>query len=182
MIFLINTNYGRFSSLVNKWSWIKLCLLLTVSMILSCAEGIMLNSSNCADPYASIRISNIITSILVFIVLFKKGEIERINKLNPRKNVFSIYLVHNILILLLCILYNKHFAALDIHPGILGYLALETCCFALVLGFSYLYANRKVTPQASATNGIWLSLQFTFQEFYPFIRVRIALKTFPNSD
>ncbi|WP_443936965.1 acyltransferase family protein [Pedobacter sp. MW01-1-1] len=62
-------------------------------------ESIYLKSLKIDDIYNTLRISNILYSLSFFLVLFKIGSINFVNKyLDPRNTTFGIYLVHHIII------------------------------------------------------------------------------------
>lgn len=70
-----------------------------VLFIASCWEGVLLRSLGCKDPFGSIRLSNILLSLVIFVIFLKSRSIYRIKKLRPEKYVYGVYLIHSIILL-----------------------------------------------------------------------------------
>jgi len=138
----LKANHKRSIAFLENTSWGLLIAAFILSFIFSCAEGIILSKGNCADPYASIRISNIINSLISFACLFKLGKIKMIGKLEPRKNAYRIYLLHSILIYVVTILYYNYLPQAHINPSISRLFLVEILVFALILSSSQLLASK----------------------------------------
>ncbi|RKR81916.1 membrane-bound acyltransferase YfiQ involved in biofilm formation [Mucilaginibacter gracilis] len=135
---IISKNYTRFIAFLENTSWGYFILAFAISFIFACREGINLSKIGCADPYASIRITNIFNSLLAFACLFKLGKINLINKLDPRKTVYGIYLLHNMVIYGITELYHSFFSNYNINPSISNLLVAEIIAFIFVLSVTYL--------------------------------------------
>lgn len=81
-----------------KWHWI--IILNILCFIVACLEVLYIAHLGLKDEYNTLRISNILYSLTMFILLLKIGEIKAIDHvLNPRATTFGIYLLHQILII-----------------------------------------------------------------------------------
>jgi fucose 4-O-acetylase-like acetyltransferase len=94
----ISKHYVLFTTWLKKTPWTILLPVLTLTIAIACREGYNLTKVACGDPYASIRLSNIIATLVLFICLFKAGKVRIINRFIPDQIVYGIYLVHNILL------------------------------------------------------------------------------------
>ena len=94
----ISKHHLRFILWLDKIGWAVLSFILMIAIVASGMEGAELTKIGCADPYASIRLSNVIASLLLFICLFKAGEVKAINRLIPDRIVYGIYLLHTALL------------------------------------------------------------------------------------
>ncbi|OCX52555.1 hypothetical protein BEL04_13970 [Mucilaginibacter sp. PPCGB 2223] len=137
----ISRHDQKFIYLLNGTPWFMLIGGFTVSIFIACLEGFHLSRTGCADPYASIRLSNIICSLVAFGCLFKLGELSWVNKLEPRRLVYGIYLVHSILIYEMIVFYTKYFNNRYTVHGSLTLLVAEVVVFALILTASVVLVN-----------------------------------------
>jgi len=96
---MIKRNIGRADKLINNFSWKLLIPLVSLLFVLACLEGFTLHHTICVDPYASIRFSNILLCLLLFIMLIKTSRMQWMDMFNPQANVYGIYLVHCIIII-----------------------------------------------------------------------------------
>jgi hypothetical protein len=125
---------------VNEIKWILLVPLLILLFGAATFDGYQLSKEGVKDPYASNRLINIAFSLVFFIALVKMGEIRRINKLQPRKIVFGIYLVNSIIVLELTYLFHEHLNALSsVH--IWALLGLQIIYFSFVLFLTWLIVD-----------------------------------------
>jgi hypothetical protein len=91
--------FDIFQRWIKKQKTIILVLLTTVTFIFACYESIyLLNLGIKADPYNTLKFTNILYSLAVFLLLYKIGNLKWIEKLNPRSTTFGIHLVHFIII------------------------------------------------------------------------------------
>jgi len=96
---------------INRTSWPVLILSFASLFTIACLEGEILTEMALKDAYASNRFTNILLSVIFFFALMKLGKIRMVNMLNPRKTVYGIYLIHNILIFECYMLINAFFRA-----------------------------------------------------------------------
>lgn len=91
-------NQHQIKAYIARVPWPVLWGALIVSFSAACYEGIILLGLRSADPFASIRVTNFIVSIIVFLLLIKSEGLTWIKSFDPRKSTFGIYLVHCIII------------------------------------------------------------------------------------
>ncbi|MDB5014074.1 MAG: hypothetical protein JWQ25_2276 [Daejeonella sp.] len=94
---------------IKQISWLTVILLFFSLFIVACFEGETLAGMHLKDAYASNRFTNILVSIVFFLALLKLGKLSAVNILNPRKTVYGIYLIHNILIFECYLIINTFF-------------------------------------------------------------------------
>ncbi|MBC8052676.1 MAG: acyltransferase [Sphingobacteriaceae bacterium] len=103
----VNTHYTRILEITKKVSWLIIIALFLLTFAVAGFEGYNLTVLKSGDAFASNRLSNVVLSVVFFILLLKIGKISSINNLNPRRTVYGIYLVHAIVILELMIFLNS---------------------------------------------------------------------------
>lgn len=121
---------------LKKISWPMLFTALTLSFIVSCMDAHYLTGIGCVDPYGSNRISNALVSIVFLAVLLKAGKRSGINRFQPRKTVYGIFLVHNIVIFELTFIVLRIFSVKQF-DSIWMLLVFNLAFFALVLTVTY---------------------------------------------
>lgn len=81
-------------------SWLWLVGITTILFLFADLEIIYLKSIGLEDAYNTLRLTNILYSLSFFLILFKIGSIQFVNKIfQPRKTTFGIYLIHQLVIL-----------------------------------------------------------------------------------
>ncbi|MEJ7778458.1 MAG: acyltransferase [Daejeonella sp.] len=127
-----------------KWvariKWPLLIFVLILLFSLAAYDGYKLSKEGVNDSFASNRLINIVFSLLFFVALLKMGEIRRINKLQPRKIVYGIYLINSIIILELTFMLRSHHDALS-EISIWTLLGLQLIYFSVVLLLTWLIVN-----------------------------------------
>jgi len=94
-----NEFYDRIMSIVKATSWFKILLLALITFCIAVGESTYINSIGLTDAYNTLRISNIIYSLVMFALLLKVGSLPWLRKhLRPRETTFGIYLIHVIII------------------------------------------------------------------------------------
>jgi fucose 4-O-acetylase-like acetyltransferase len=132
-------NFAKLKSFVARVPWAIWIPAFLAATALACFEGYFLTQKGCRDPYASIRLTNIIQAVVLFALLLKKGDIKAVNRLNPRKTTYYIYLIHCMVIYELTMLLNNFFNVAK--PGAAGEVILrELAFFTVVLTSSWLLA------------------------------------------
>ena len=135
--FKLKNNEGIIQSFLKRFSWRGILPAASLLFFAACFEGIMLMKSGSSDPFSTVRFSNIIFSILIFLALLKTEKLNWVNKLQPRQYVYGIYLVHCI-ILNLFLIVLKHFVTNPLDIGHLGKsMILQVSFFLIVFLFSY---------------------------------------------
>lgn len=116
-------------------------LLLSVITLLftaACVEGVHLCTVHSADPYASIRISNSLLSIALFIAFLKSNKLKPLISLKPQSYIFGVYLVHCIVIVLAMPLVNYYMGHMHPFRNMLLFIIVEVFFFTSVFTISYL--------------------------------------------
>lgn len=94
----INKYYEQFKYIIDKISMTLIWILLIVAFALASLESYYLLKLLPADPFNTLRLTNIIYSLLSFVFLYKLGAKIQIKRFNPSIFTFGIYLVHQILV------------------------------------------------------------------------------------
>ena len=137
----ISTHYQKFMRLLNNISWPLFIGGFVISMFIACSEGFYLSQTGCADPYASIRLSNIINSFIAFGCLFKLGKVSWINSLDPRRLVYGVYLLHSVLIYEMINFYTKYLNNKYVVHSSVTLLFAEVVAFVSILSTSIILVN-----------------------------------------
>ncbi|RYX82321.1 hypothetical protein EON73_04365 [bacterium] len=91
----MNKYYADFLNWINKVSLVSIIIVCVCIFLLASAESLYLtNFHPKADPYNTLRFTNILYSLIAFLFLFKIGTVNWISKLHPRNTTFGIYLIH----------------------------------------------------------------------------------------
>ncbi len=91
--------FAVFQQWIKKQKTIILIVLTAITFIVACYESLyLLNSGVKVDPYNTLRVTNIIFSLVAFLLLYKIGNLKWIEKLNPRTTTYGIHLIHFIII------------------------------------------------------------------------------------
>lgn len=133
---ILHKHFKAFSYYLNKIPWFIIIVSLIGFFILSCYEGVYLSKIESIDPYSSNRISNSIFSMIFFVAMMKFGPISIINKLNPRKTVYGIFLIHSLIIFQLTVWSAKlHFNYLISNLFLLFICQVAFCAFIVFLSY-----------------------------------------------
>jgi len=138
--FQIQRRWNDVLKLIARIKWPLLIFVLIVLFSLAAYDGYKLAKEGVNDPFASNRLINIVFSLLFFLALLKMGDIRRINKLQPRKIVYGIYLINSIIILELSFLLDTSLDALS-EVSIWTLLGLQLIYFSVVLLLTWLIVN-----------------------------------------
>lgn len=141
-------NIDHLTSLCNRLSWRLLLALYLITFAVACAEGYLLSLHKSIDPYASLRISNILNAVVASVALLKFGPIYRINKLRPRNTVYGIFLIHNIAGWLLVFAGHKLLSSLNA-SNVLLVVFISLILFALNFCLSYLFVSKFLSLKKS---------------------------------
>ncbi|MCX2586145.1 acyltransferase family protein [Pedobacter sp. MR22-3] len=96
----LNRYYEAVMNYIKRIKWSYIGVVNALFFFLSCLEVIYLAKHGSKDEYNTLRISNILYSLSMFVLLLKMGSVKFIDKkLEPRKTTFGIYLLHQILII-----------------------------------------------------------------------------------
>lgn len=86
-------------NILNVLPWRLLIPIVAFSFYLAFREGIILSAWHSDDAYASIRLSNIVLSLLIFFSLIKTFRLTGVQFFKPREYAYGIYLIHTIVIM-----------------------------------------------------------------------------------
>jgi surface polysaccharide O-acyltransferase-like enzyme len=118
---------------IEKVSFLTLFILVTLTFGLSLYEITSLHGTS-IDPFNTLRVSNILFSLVFFAMLLKIKNFKFINYLKPRQTTYGIYLIHYILLVFL-------FPDIFMHlPFDINHLALPLVVLYKVLTFVVLYS------------------------------------------
>lgn len=89
--------YDKVSIFISKISWTWMILINVVLFLLADLEILHLMQIGSADSFNTLRLSNILYSLTMFLLLLKMGPLKGLQKyLKPRETTFGIYLIHQI--------------------------------------------------------------------------------------
>ncbi|MGN8056910.1 acyltransferase family protein [Pedobacter sp. 22163] len=128
----INKYYDQFKFIAGKTSMSLIFILLIISFSLASLESYYLLKLLPADPFNTLRITNIIYSLLSFVFLYKLGAKIQIKRFNPSILTFGIYLVHQILIFRLMPLIFRPLHINFENRSAYYFLAIQLLTFAVV--------------------------------------------------
>ncbi|UKT63813.1 acyltransferase family protein [Pedobacter mucosus] len=96
---ILHKYFKEFNEWVKRRSVITLAIFTILALIAACLESLYLIKAGVkADPYNTLRVTNIIYSLISFVFLYRLGNPLWIKKLNPRSSTYGIHLVHYIII------------------------------------------------------------------------------------
>lgn len=113
-------------------SYIWLILAIAATFALSCYEIIALIKIHSIDPYNSLRFSNVLFSLAVFLLLLKIKRFPALDYLKPRKTTYGIYLIHYIIFMYVL---NEIIRPINVdenHLSIIGYVLFRALAFVIV--------------------------------------------------
>jgi len=128
----INKYYDQFKFIAGKTSMSLIFILLIISFSLASLESYYLLKLLPADPFNTLRITNIIYSLLSFVFLYKLGAKIQIKRFNPSILTFGIYLVHQILVFRLMPLIFRPLHINFENRSAYYFLAIQLLTFAVV--------------------------------------------------
>jgi hypothetical protein len=134
----INKNFEAFTTWVNKTSSWYMLLAFVITFALSCYESMNMIQHNNNDPLDTLRVTNILYTLVCFVIFFKFSKVFHAELFQPRVATFGIYFLHHILInhVLPQIFRPMGFRDEDIKP-IWEMLTLSLLRFLLVYAASY---------------------------------------------
>jgi hypothetical protein len=134
----INTHLDVVKRKLRDTGWAMITSIMVLSFCIACLEGHYLAAHAKIDPFSSNRFSNIIFSTFFFLSLLKLGKIAAINRLNPRKAVYGIYLCHNILIFECSQLIEHFYKQQLLTVNVYALLGLQICFVTFIIASTYL--------------------------------------------
>jgi hypothetical protein len=94
----LNRYFDRFKLWVSNFAGWKLVGILILTYVIACAESLNLLHLGSDDAFNTLRFSNIIYSLVFFVLLFKYSPYLNVSFFKPRQVTFGIYLIHQILV------------------------------------------------------------------------------------
>nr|WP_294791292.1 acyltransferase [uncultured Mucilaginibacter sp.] len=119
-----------------RLSYPLLLLLLIVTFGLSVFEIDVLSGKS-VDPVNTLRISNILFSLVCFMLLFKIKSFRAVNYLKPRQTTFGIYLIHYLVLIFLLPEIFIHFNINVYDLTVPQYLLFKLITFMLAYGITF---------------------------------------------
>lgn len=93
---MINKNFAKLQQWLDKTGLGFLWALTIVTLLIDCTESMWLIKLHSDDPFNTLKITNILFSFSMFLLLLKYGEMPKVNSLKPRETTYGIYLIHQI--------------------------------------------------------------------------------------
>jgi hypothetical protein len=135
--FQLKNNEHTVQLYLKRFSWPAILSAVMILYAVACCEGIGLMKSGSSDPFSTVRLTNIMVSLFIFLTLLKTEKLNWVNKLQPRKYVYGIYLVHCIVLNL----FRKVLSQFVSNPIDINHLGksmlLQASYFLIVFLFSY---------------------------------------------
>lgn len=117
-------NWAKVEQWISRQSALLFWALAIITFILGLVETNILENLHNADPYNSLRISNVLYSLACFFLLLKIRHFNFIKILKPRETTYGVYLIHYLIVvrLLNVTFYQLHINLAQLHPLLLlGY-------------------------------------------------------------
>lgn len=134
----INKYYEKFKLIIQKTPVSLFALLTIITFMLSSLESYYLLAKLPADPFNTLRTTNIIYSLVCFALLYKLGDRISLTKFKPSIYTFGIYLVHQILVFRLMPLIFRPLHIDFENRSAYYFLAVQLLSFAVVYSGSIL--------------------------------------------
>jgi len=94
----LHKHWAVVQSKINTTSFFWFILIFVACLAWAIIEFKVLYNAKSADPYNTLRVSNIAYSLAAFALLLKFKSFKRIDRLKPRETTYGIYLIHYILV------------------------------------------------------------------------------------
>jgi len=128
----INRYYEQFKLIIQKTSLLILAVLTLITFLFSSIESYYLLVKLPTDPFNTLRITNILYSLVCFALLYKLGNKISLQKFKPSIFTFGIYLVHQILVFRLMPLIFRPLNINFENKSAYYFLAMQLLTFAVV--------------------------------------------------
>jgi len=134
----MNRHWEKVQEFISKISYWLLSILFIVTLALSIFEVTVLYKMESTDPYNTLRLTNIVYSLVAFVILLKIRNFNFTKYFKSRETTFGIYLIHYILVfnLLAEILHPFHFPPLK-DLSMVGILALSLFRFIIIYSLTF---------------------------------------------
>jgi len=124
--------------LLTKVKGVALFFITVVVFLFACREGVNLTRLGCPDAYASLRISNAVLSVLIFMALLKSHRLAVVNHLKPQSKSYGLYLVHSLVVAQIVPLAEQFISTKKLSLALPALALIQVIVFLLVFGISYL--------------------------------------------
>lgn len=95
----LNKYYDSVIALIKRLPWWLMISIVVTTFLIAVKESFFLLDLGSKDAYNTLRISNIIYSLVMFAALLKLGKVSFLqNRLQPRQTTFGVYLLHYLII------------------------------------------------------------------------------------
>jgi len=126
---------------LDRFSAPVMFFLFFTTFLVACAEGVNLTQLGCADAYASLRFSNAELSVILFAILLKSHRLGFIDRLQPQKTTYGIYLVHSLIIMLLVPYANRFVALHNVYPNLMQLAVVQVVFFISVFALTFIIVS-----------------------------------------
>jgi len=139
--FKLNLNFDKFCRWIAHVKFWHFIIAIVLTFTISCIESVNLMHVLPNDPFNTLRISNILYSLVMFLFLFKYADFKFIKKFKPRETTFGIYLIHQLLIFYFLPLIFQPLGIRDDQKSVYVLVVLQMVRFLIVYPIAYLLAR-----------------------------------------
>lgn len=133
----VSRNIETVKYLLHKVPGVGLFFLTIIVFLFACREGANLTRLGCPDAYASLRISNAILSVMIFMALLKSHRLAFFTRLKPQSKAYGLYLVHSLVITQIVPFADRIIREQNLSSSLPALTLIQVIVFILVFGFSY---------------------------------------------
>ncbi|SDH32734.1 Acyltransferase family protein [Pedobacter terrae] len=134
---ILHKYFDQYNEWITKQPFWLLFGATLITFIISCAETINLIHLGSNDSGNTLRFSNIIFSLVSFLVLYKYCNFEAIEKLKPRSMTFGIHLLHHILIIIFLPMILRPLKIVYANESVWNLFFLQFAIFILIYASTY---------------------------------------------
>lgn len=134
----MNKHYDKIQVFIKNISFTQLISLNVVLFSMAIAEALHIANIAMGDWYNTLRVTNIIYSLGMFLLLLKLGNVEWLSKnLQPRNTTFGIYLLHTIILVHVIPELLRHFHIKLQTLGVVEAILLSLAKLVVAYGLSF---------------------------------------------
>lgn len=148
-------------SYIQRIHWATILILGVAFFTAACIESMYLKQLGGKDPFASIRASNILFSLILFVALLKKMNYGVLAALKTRKYVYGLYLIHSIVISQLWrmsslwVMHGDKGFSQDLTMHVCIFLFTMLISFGILIGLKYLRLLLDVGMRTDRSPTFW---------------------------
>lgn len=155
----VHSNRVRFMHWCNSLCWYRLSALYIATLAIAAVEGEILLFMHSIDPFASLRLLNILNAFVLFIMILKGGRFYWVAYFLPKRTTYGIFLIHNIVGWFIITATKNYFLPPDVNhewspllPAFLAFVLVLCISYILVLTF-LLVSRKKIYARLRAFSG-----------------------------